>query len=83
MSERDDAIQYLTEEGNLRVPCSRYGNDSESCAAVAYDATVAYLDATGEAMTNSLLDYIMGLVVNNHDDIAHLLGTDSEDEDNA
>lgn len=71
---RDDAIKFLTAHGNLSVPCSRYGRDSDTCTPVAWDAAVAFEDATGDPVTEELLDYIMGLVVNDHDDIAHLLG---------
>lgn len=37
MLTEKQAIAYLTKNGaHLRVPCSRYGYDSESCAQVAY-----------------------------------------------
>lgn len=61
--------------GHLRVPCSRYGTTSAECAPVAY--RVAYLVAreSGEALTEETLEHTMGLVVNDHDDIAYMVRT--------
>jgi hypothetical protein len=73
MNEKDAAIEFLTADGNLRVPCSRYGFDSASCAPVAYAAAVIVACEQGEALTEADLDYMMGLVVNDHDDPGYLI----------
>lgn len=65
---REGAEKYLTRDGNLGVPVSRYGSDSRSCASIAYAAAVIVSGETGEPLTAETLDYVMGLVVNNHDD---------------
>jgi hypothetical protein len=68
-------IQYLLKDGNLRVPASRYGWDTVSCAPVAW--RLAYLVAreTGAAITTDDLDHAMGLVVNDDDDVAYMVRT--------
>ena len=66
------SIEYLTTDGG-RVPCSRYGYDSQSCAPVAYAAALILEGETGEPMTLEDLDHTMGLVVNDHDDIEYML----------
>ena len=72
---RQQGIAYLLKDGNLRVPASRYGRDTEECAPVAW--RLAYLVAreTGSAITRDDLDYAMGLVVNDHDDVAYMVRT--------
>lgn len=59
--------------GHLLVPCSRYGRTSAECAPVAW--RLAYLVARecGEPITTDDLDYAMGLVVNDHDDVAYIV----------
>ena len=59
--------------GWLRVPCSRYGTTSADCAPVAW--RVAYLMAreSGDDVTFDSLDYVMGLVVNDSDDVAYIV----------
>lgn len=66
-------IKLLMRGGNLHVPCSRYGHDTESCAPVAWALTEIIADATGEPITPEALDYSMGLVVNDHDDVESLI----------
>jgi hypothetical protein len=75
ITHRRDAIAYLMADGNLRVPCSRYGRDTEDCAPVAW--RVAYLMAreTGEPVTRDALDHAMSMVVNDHDDVAYMVNT--------
>lgn len=77
---RRDGIAYLTTDqatgeptGHLVVPCSRYGRTAQECAPVAW--RVAYLVAreTGEPVTAADLDYAMGLVVNDADDVIYLV----------
>lgn len=72
---RAQAIAYLTREGNLRVPFSRYGSDSLECAAVAWRVHKNLLWHTGElnAPEEVALDHLMRMVVNDHDDIAYTL----------
>jgi hypothetical protein len=70
---RSDGIALLVRDGNLRVPCSRYGCDSESCAPIAWELAAAVADATGEPISADALDHAMGLVVNDHDDVATLI----------
>jgi len=64
-----EAIAYLTKDGNLYVPCSRYGRDSKECAEVTWDVSrrVDYDCGIDE------LDFLMGLVVNDDDDIAYMI----------
>lgn len=75
ISRRSDALNYLTSNhtSNLRVPCSRYGRDTEDCAPVAW--RVAYLIAReqGEPVRARDLDHAMSLVVNDHDDPAYII----------
>ncbi len=66
------SIEYLTIDGG-RVPCSRYGYDSTSCAPVAYAVAVIMEGETGEPMSLDDLDSMMSLVVNDHDDIEYML----------
>lgn len=61
---------YLLRDGNLRVLGSRYGHDTRTCAPVAIYAALDYCHETGDEITQDLLDEFMGLVVNDHDDIA-------------
>jgi hypothetical protein len=63
----DEALRYLTRDGG-RVPCSRYGHDSQSCAPVALAVAEIVAEATGEPVTREALDHAMSLVVNDHDD---------------
>lgn len=70
------AIAYLTQDGkgsHWRTPASRYGWNSGACAPVAYAVGVILAGETGEPLTIGTLDYVMGLVVNNHDDPEALL----------
>jgi hypothetical protein len=73
ITRRRDGIAMLTADGNLSVPCSRYGRDSETCAPVAW--RVAYLVAreTGTPLTRRDLHHAMSLVVNDHDDVAYMI----------
>lgn len=59
--------------GWLGTPGSRYGHNSRECAPVAYAAAVVLSGETGEPLTYETLDYVMGLVVNNHDDPEDLI----------
>ena len=70
---RREGIAYLMSDGNWRVPASRYCRDTEGCAPIAW--RLAYLVAreTGTVITTDDLDYAMGLVVNDHDDVAYMV----------
>lgn len=70
--QQDEAITYLTKDSG-RVPCSRYGWDSRSCAPVAWATASIVAGANGEIVTVELLDHMMSLVVNNHDDPEDLI----------
>lgn len=57
-----------------RVPCSRYGTYSDDCQPWAILAASVYLEANGTMPDEAgVLGEMMGLVVNNHDDIASLI----------
>lgn len=79
MMTHDEAIAYLMEDGDLAVPCSRYGRCTSDCAEVCWLAAEAFADATGEEIQYGMLDHLMGLVVNDHDDIAHLVNSIEHD----
>lgn len=74
LEDRADALAFLTQDAG-RVPCSRYGFDSESCAPVAFAAAwiVAAETDEGTPPSRETLDYVMGLVVNDHDDPEYLI----------
>jgi hypothetical protein len=68
----EQAENVLAEDSG-RVPCSRYGWDSRSCAPVAYAAAVIVWNETGEGEFADILDHCMSLVVNDHDDPEYLI----------
>jgi hypothetical protein len=79
-SARDWALKTYPSEveqlvgDDLRVPCSRYGRTASAVAPVAVAAAHAYAEASPvEQQWNEHLSYIMGLAVNDHDDILYLL----------
>jgi hypothetical protein len=74
-SRRRDAIAYLMTDGNLAVPCSRYGRDTAECAPIAWQAARLTARESGDPVYRELLDFTMGLVVNDHDDIAYMVNT--------
>jgi hypothetical protein len=59
--------------GWLRVPCSRYGSTSDECAPVAWRLAYLITRESGEEITTDDLDWAMGLVVNDHDDVAYIV----------
>lgn len=69
----DSAASFLARFGNLRVPCSRYGYDTESCIPVAIRLANIIADASGEPLAAELLEHAMSLVVNNHEDVSTVL----------
>jgi hypothetical protein len=71
---REAGIAFLVKDGpHLLVPCSRYGHDAGDCAPVAWRVAEIIADVTGEPITEDGLDYVMGLVVNDHDDVEYML----------
>lgn len=70
--KRAEGIAYLEQDGGL-VPCSRYGRSSAECAPVAWRLAFILARETGEELTFDDLDYAMGLVVNDHDDVAYMI----------
>jgi hypothetical protein len=69
-----EAIAFLTVDGG-RVPVSRYGWDSTSCAPIAWACAVILSGETGEPITADGLEWLMGLVVNDHDDPAYMVAS--------
>jgi hypothetical protein len=68
-----EAIAYLTQDTG-RVPCSRYGTDSVDCAPVAVLVARILERETGDhELSTDDLEYAMGLVVNDHDDVEYLI----------
>jgi hypothetical protein len=65
--QKPDDLQYLVREGNLQVPCSRYGHDTESCARVVLAALDVLEQETG-SVTTADVEHMMGLVMNDHDE---------------
>lgn len=59
--------------GWLHVPCSRYGSTSAECAPVAWRLAYVLARETGEDITRDQLEYAMGLVVNDSDDVAYTI----------
>lgn len=73
---RRDGIAYLTNNGNddgLYVPCSRYGRNTADCAPVAWRLAYITSRETGDGITTDDLEHAMGLVVNDHDDVAYMV----------
>lgn len=61
-------------EWYLRVPCSRYGRNSDECSWWAIAAELAYREAVGgDEDIEEALDFLMGLSVNDHPDIGSLV----------
>ena len=77
---RAEGIAWLTTDpetgedtGHLGAPCSRYGRNGRECAPVAWRLAYLLARETGETVSAYGLDYAMGLVVNNHDDVAYMI----------
>jgi len=71
--DHQEAMDFLLKNGNLDVPCSRYGRNTLECAEVAYQIDFIVCDANGTEMDEDTLYYAMGMVVNDHPDVANLL----------
>lgn len=78
---KTEAYEYLTRDGNLAVPSSRYGRDSEECAPIAI-AVATIIAANGaDELTENLLDETMGYVVNDSDDVETIINEHGTIED--
>lgn len=78
------AIAYLTREGwELRVPCSRYGSDSDDCAPIAWRISELTQRESGEPITTDTLDGSMSWVVTDSDTVAEVLAKYGTDEERA
>lgn len=73
IAQRREGIAYLMAEGNLDVPCSRYGYDTATCAPVAWRLAYIVSTVNGDPITVDGLDHAMSLVVNDHDDVAYVI----------
>lgn len=73
MDTLENITRYLCEEGNLTVPGSRYGTDTETCAPVAAAVALIFAEANGDEVDHDSAEHAMGLVVNGHDDVARLI----------
>jgi hypothetical protein len=71
--DQNEALAYLLRDGDLLSGGSRYGRHTSDCAPVAIALAEIYEDANGQTTTTDDLDYFMGLVVNEHDDIRSLI----------
>lgn len=66
-------IEWLSRDGG-RVPCSRYGNDSESCSYWAVACEYIYCEANGsDNEPAEALNYYQGLVVNDSSEVLELV----------
>jgi hypothetical protein len=70
---KEQAIEFLMKDGDLPVPCCRYGRNTSECAEVAWAAETILFGETGEGMTKNSLEVTMGLVVNDSGDIEYLI----------
>ena len=61
--------------GWLRVPCSRYGGTSAECAEVTWRFNYLVTKERGDPVNRDNLDLAMGLVVNDHEDVAYVIRT--------
>jgi hypothetical protein len=70
---REGLAYFIADAPDAYCPCCRYGSTAADGAPVAW--RLAYLIAReqGEPITFDDLDYAMGLVVNDHDDVASII----------
>lgn len=82
--DRTEALAYLTQDPG-RVPCSRYGSSSEECAPIAIALAEIIEEANGDegVWEEESLDDLMGLVVNDHDDVSSLIRKHGTEEHRA
>ena len=75
IATRREAIAHLTRDGaDSHLACfSRYGSRTDECAPVAWRVAFLVARETGEPVTTEDLDHAMGLVVNDHEDVAYMI----------
>lgn len=69
-------LAYLGRDGDLSVPCSRYGRSTSEVAPWAVACEYVYTEANGENSDESAaeaIEFYMGLAVNDHDDVLTLV----------
>lgn len=68
-------VNWLSRDGDLRTPCSRYGYSTSGCVDWAIAVLYIYIDANGspDAPISDFLEHAIGLVVNDHDDPLNLV----------
>jgi hypothetical protein len=71
--KKSEGLEFLNRDGNLGVPCSRYGRNTFECSPVAWRLAYIMHRETGEDITEDTLEHAMGLVVNDHDDVAYMV----------
>lgn len=70
---KQKGLAYLEMDGNLMVPCSRYGKNTHQCAKVAWRLAYLVSQQNGNMITEADLDLAMKLVVNNDDDVSYII----------
>lgn len=75
ITSRREGIAHLTNNGeDSHLACfSRYGHRTDECAPVAWRVAFILARETGEPITADALDYAMGLVVNDREDVAYMI----------
>ena len=69
----DEQYAYLLQDGDLSVPCSRWGSTTATCARFALLVARAEEYETGEETSREALDSYMRAIVNDSDEVIHLL----------
>lgn len=77
--DKATALEFLLRDGDLHVPCSRYGGSTSECAEVAWEL-FQVMREHGCDDTFDALESDMSLVVNDHDDVALTLELEVCDE---
>ena len=72
--KRREGIAYLTVDGPELACFSSHGSTSADCAPVAWRLAYILARDSGEPLTFDDLDYCMGLVVNDRDDVRYIIG---------
>lgn len=72
------AYYYLLKDGNLAVPCCRYGHNTAECAVIAL-AFMLYAVEDSAEWTADYVDSVMGAVVNDSDGLETFNGRGAAD----
>ena len=71
----EDEIRDIVNRDGGRIPCSRYAKeDGSDLADWVIQLEAAMVEATGEESDEEGIEYLTGLIVNSHDDVAYVLG---------